>query len=154
MLNTTNNAPSNALNLPGERIYADYVHMSKTDHAIAATKTIVTLFKEVSSLVPQAGPLQQVLGITEQLITIINDVREFKDDCENLVRRILGVVKVLVEDVSRLSAPLLHGTPTAARVYTLAMYVLSLSFVSLRSPLHSSAGISRRSRMMWKDGKR
>jgi hypothetical protein len=127
MLNTTNITSSIALNSPGERIYADYVHMSKTDHAIAATKTVVTLFQEVSSLVPHAGPLQQVLGITGQLIAIINDVREIKDECEHLVRRILGVVKILVEDVSRLSAPMLHGTPTAARVYTLAMYVLSLS---------------------------
>jgi hypothetical protein len=150
MLSTTT---STALNLTGERIYADYAHMSKTDHAIAATQTVITLFKEVSSLVPHAGPLQQVLGITGQLITIINDVREFKDECENLIRRILGVVKILVEDVLRLSAPMLHGTPTAARVYTLAMYVSSLSYVSVRILLNPSAGTSRQSRTMWRNGR-
>ncbi|KZP10028.1 hypothetical protein FIBSPDRAFT_991841 [Athelia psychrophila] len=42
--------------------YADYFHMSVKDHFLGASSTIVTLVKEVSDLIPNAGPLSTYGG--------------------------------------------------------------------------------------------
>lgn len=99
--------------------YADYSHMSVKDHFLSASSTIVTLVKEISDLIPNAGPLSQVLGITAQLFTIINQIKTNKDDCVFLVERILRFLKDIAEECKRLDAPIGVGTPTAARLNNL-----------------------------------
>jgi hypothetical protein len=106
------------------RVYADYTYMSVADHVVTGAQTIVNLFRDVSTLVPNAGPLQQVMSVTGQLISIVKEIRDNKEDCEHLIERILLFVKNLAKECSQLNVPILHGTPTAARLYTLTMYVI------------------------------
>lgn len=96
--------------------YGDYAHMSRTDHFIGASSTIVDLVKEVSEIIPNAGPLSQVLGITGQLFTIINQIRSNKDDCMFLVERILRFLKDIAEECKQLDAPIKAGSRTALRL--------------------------------------
>ena len=93
--------------------YADYTHMSFLDHATDASSTIVTLFKEVSDLIPNAGPLSQVLGITGQLFEIVDQIKTNKEGCEFLVERILRFLKSIAEACKRLKTPIPAGSPTA-----------------------------------------
>lgn len=95
--------------------------MDLSDHVISGSLTIVTLFKDVSALIPHAGPLTQVMGVTKELISVINEMKDNKDGCEYLVERVLLFVKNLIEEMTRMNVPLRDGTPTAARVYALAM---------------------------------
>jgi hypothetical protein len=90
--------------------------MDVTDHALGASSTVVTLLKDVSALIPHAGPLSQVLDITNQLIGVINKIRDNKDACEFLVERILRFMKSLMEECSRLNVPIGDGTPMEARL--------------------------------------
>ncbi|KZP29168.1 hypothetical protein FIBSPDRAFT_927216 [Athelia psychrophila] len=96
--------------------YADYSHMSVSDHFLGASSTIVTLVKEVSDLIPNAGPLSQVLGITAQLFTIIKQIKTNKDDCVFLVERILRFLKDIAEECKQLDAPIRASSRTAARL--------------------------------------
>lgn len=96
--------------------YDDYTHMSRTDHFIGASSTIVDLVKEVSDLIPNAGPLSQVLGITGQLFTIINQIKANKDDCMFLVERILRFLKDIAEECKQLDPPIRAGSRTASRL--------------------------------------
>jgi hypothetical protein len=89
--------------------------MDVTDHVLGASSTIVTLLKEVSDLIPNAGPLSHVLGITNQLFGIINQIRDNKDACEFLVERILRFMKDLMEECARFKVPIGDGTPMEAR---------------------------------------
>lgn len=104
-------------------VYADYAHMNVNDHVIAASLTIATLFKDVSSLIPQAGPLSQILGAIKELLTIVNEVRDLKDKCEFLIERILNFIKGLTEEIELLDEPLQFGTPIAGRLFTLLQCV-------------------------------
>jgi hypothetical protein len=90
-----------------------------TDHIIGGSLTIVTLFKDVASLIPHAGPLSQILGVTRHLILVVNEMRSNRNGCEELVQRVLLFMRNLVEDLSRANVPLQDGTPTAARLYAL-----------------------------------
>ena len=96
--------------------YADYTHMSFLDHVIDASSTIVTLFKELSDLIPNAGPLSQVLGITGQLFEIVDQIKTNKESCEFLVERILRFLKGIAEECRRLNKPIPAGSSTAARL--------------------------------------
>jgi hypothetical protein len=98
---------------------ANYARMDVTDHIIGASSIIVTLLKEVSDLIPNAGPLSQVLGITKELIAIINQMRDNKDACEFLVERVLRFLKDLMEECARLKVPIGDDTPMAARLQKL-----------------------------------
>jgi hypothetical protein len=112
--------------------------MDVTDHVLGASSTIVTLLKEVSDLIPNAGPLSQVLGITNQLFGIVNQIRDNKDACEFLVERILRFMKDLMEECARLKVPIEDGTPMEARLRNLYSRVtfprLSLVVVSYGPP--------------------
>lgn len=99
--------------------YGDYTHMSPTDHFIGASSTIVDLVKEVSDLIPNAGPLSQVLGIVGQLFTIINQIKANKDDCMFLVERILSFLKLIAEECKQLEAPIRAGSRLALRLHDL-----------------------------------
>lgn len=121
ILSTTTTA-SHAIAPTSDRFsYTDYTRMDLSDHVISGSLTIVTLFKDVSALIPHAGPLTQVMGVTKELISVINEMKDNKDGCEYLVERVLLFVKNLIEEMTRMNVPLRDGTPTAARVYALAM---------------------------------
>ena len=98
--------------------YGDYTHMDATDHFLGASQTLVTLVKEVADLIPHAGPLSKVLGLTGQLFVIINQIRTNKDDCVFLVERILHFLKDIAVEYKRLEAhaPIRAGSPTAVRL--------------------------------------
>ena len=97
--------------------------MDVKDHVLSGSSTIVTLFKQVSDLIPNAGPLSQVLGITKELIGIINQIRDSRDGCEFLVERILRFMKDLIGECARLNEPIRDGTPMAQRLYDLMSWV-------------------------------
>ena len=90
--------------------------MDAADHALTAASTITTLLKEVSNLIPNAGPLANVLGVTKELITIINQMRNNNEQCSFLVERILGFLKILSKETERLHEPIRDGSPTADRL--------------------------------------
>ncbi|KZP29708.1 hypothetical protein FIBSPDRAFT_926867, partial [Athelia psychrophila] len=96
--------------------YGNYTHMSVKDHFLGASQTIVTLVKEVSDLIPNAGPLAQVLGITGAVFEIINQIKTNKDDCVLLVERILRFLKDMAEECKLLDAPIVDGSATARRL--------------------------------------
>ncbi|KZP21504.1 hypothetical protein FIBSPDRAFT_931554 [Athelia psychrophila] len=98
-------------NSPDPR-YRDYTRMDTWDHVVGASSTIVTLAKEVSGLIPNAGPLSQVLGITGQLFAIVNQVKANQEDCVFLVERILGFLKGIAGQCKRFNAPIHAGSPT------------------------------------------
>jgi hypothetical protein len=83
--------------------YANYTQM---DHTLSGSLTIVTLFKEVSSLVPHSGPLLQVLGLTKELIGVINQIRDNRAGCEFFVEHILHFMKKLTEECARINEPI------------------------------------------------
>jgi len=95
--------------------------MDVQDHLLSGSLTIVTLLKEVSALIPHAGPLSQVLGVTKELIGVINQIRDNRDSCEFLVERILRFMKNLMEECARLNEPIRDGTPTARRLHNLML---------------------------------
>ncbi|KZP07030.1 hypothetical protein FIBSPDRAFT_898372 [Athelia psychrophila] len=89
--------------------YANYPHMSVKNHFLGASSTIVTLVKEVSDLIPNVGPLSQVLGITGELFAIIKQVEANAGDCVFLVERILRFLKDIAEQCKE--APIRAGSP-------------------------------------------
>ena len=95
--------------------------MDVQDHILSGSLTIATLLKEVSGLVPNAGPLSQVLGVTKELIGVINQIRDNRDSCEFLVERILRFMKTLIEECARLNEPIQEGTPMAQRLHHLML---------------------------------
>jgi hypothetical protein len=90
--------------------------MDAADHALGAASIITTLLKEVSGLIPHAGPLANVLGVTKDLINIVNQMRDNKDQCSFLAERILRFLKYLSEESARLNEPIRDGSPTANRL--------------------------------------
>ncbi|KAF7966867.1 hypothetical protein HWV62_36675, partial [Athelia sp. TMB] len=76
----------------------DLPHMSVQDHLISGSSLILSLFKEVSELIPNAGPLSQVLGVTTRLFEIVDQIKTNKEGCEHLVERILGFLKAIAEE--------------------------------------------------------
>ncbi|KZP07335.1 hypothetical protein FIBSPDRAFT_288436 [Athelia psychrophila] len=94
--------------------YPDYTLMDTWDHIVGASSTIITLVKEVSDLIPNAGPLSQVLGITGQLFAIVNQVKANEGDCVFLVERILRFLKEIAEQCERFNAPIRASSPTGA----------------------------------------
>jgi hypothetical protein len=91
--------------------------MGVADYAVGAASTITTLFKEVSDLIPNAGPLANVLGVTKELMAIINQIQDNKEQCSFLVERILFFLKDLPKESARPNGP---GSPTADRLNKLA----------------------------------
>jgi len=90
--------------------------MDAADHALSAASTITTLLIEVSNLIPNAGPLANVLGLTKELINIINRMRDNNEQCSFLVERILGFLKNLSKENARLNEPIRDDSPTADRL--------------------------------------
>jgi hypothetical protein len=97
------------------------VRMDAVDHALSAASTITTLLKEISALIPNAGPLANVLGVTKELIKMINQMRDNNDQCSFLVERILGFLKRLSKETARLNEPIRDGSPTADRLDELVL---------------------------------
>ena len=96
--------------------YGVSTQMARADHVRVGVSTIATLFEVVSSLIPQATPLSQVLGVTKELVAIIDQMRDNKGTCSFLVERILRFLKVLSEECAQLNEPIREGTPTALRI--------------------------------------
>ncbi|KAG6852022.1 hypothetical protein C0991_004040 [Blastosporella zonata] len=92
------------------------IRMDAADHALGAALTITTLLKEVSSLIPSAGPLANVLGVAKELINIVNQMSDNKDQCDFLVERILRFLSSLANECAGLEEPIRSGTPTAHRL--------------------------------------
>lgn len=100
--------------------YVDYAHMSSSDHFLSGSLTITTLFKDISSIVPHAGPLTQVLGLIKELIVVVTEMRDNQEACNRLIERILRFLKNIVYEAARLNVPLQEGTATAARLKALS----------------------------------
>lgn len=100
------------------------------DRVISGSTAIVSLFKDVADLLPREGPLCQVLKITRALNSVINQMQDDtnKSSCEYLVERVLGFLKNLVTDSKRVGTPLHDGTPAAAKLFVLLMYVILLLY--------------------------
>lgn len=111
------------------------IRMNAVDHVLGGTSTIVALLKDVARLVPNAGPLAQILGVTKELITIISQMRDNKDGCLHLAERILLFLKNISEETARLNLPIREGSPTALRLDELVVYV-TLSLRELFSYNH------------------
>lgn len=94
-------------------------HMGFSDHVRNGSLTLVTLFKDASALVPHAGPLSQILGVTKELIVMFNDMKDNKDGCSHIVRRVLHFVKSFSEELDRMKISVREGTGTASRLYIL-----------------------------------
>ncbi|KAG6833355.1 hypothetical protein H0H87_008531, partial [Tephrocybe sp. NHM501043] len=92
------------------------IRMDAADHALGAAYTITTLMKEVSSLIPHAGPLASALGVTKELISNINQMRDNKDQCSFLAERILRLLKRVANECAQLKDPILDGSPTSNRL--------------------------------------
>jgi hypothetical protein len=90
--------------------------MGATDYALSTASAITTLLKEVSDLIPHAGPLAKVLGVTKELFSIINQMQDNNEQCSFLVKRILDFLKDLSEENARLNEPIRDGSPTADRL--------------------------------------
>jgi hypothetical protein len=101
--------------------YTDYTSTSLTNRIVDGSTTIVTLLREVAAVIPAASPLCQVLGVTKELLFIVTEMRDIREGCEHLIERILLFVKNLVEEFSQMNMPIRQGTPTAARLYALAL---------------------------------
>ncbi|KAG6852265.1 hypothetical protein C0991_001443 [Blastosporella zonata] len=69
------------------------IRMDAADHALGAALTITTLLKEVSSLIPHAGPLANVLRVAKELITIVNQMHDNKDHAIEEIKKDAGVWK-------------------------------------------------------------
>jgi hypothetical protein len=106
---------SSILPLNGRPEYTNYTNKDTAGLIL----TIVILFQAVTQLIPHAGPLAQILGVTKELITAVNEMQDNKDGCEHLVERIITHVKNIIEELTRMNVPLSAGTPTAARLYVL-----------------------------------
>lgn len=96
--------------------YPDYTHTSVQDRFLGASLAVVTLAKGLSGLIPAAGPLSHVLGVTIQLFDIIKQVKTNRDSCEFLVERILRLLKGITLECKRLNMPMDAGSPTAERL--------------------------------------
>jgi len=94
------------------------IRMDAADHVPGGTSTIVALPKDLADLIPQAGPLAQVLGVTKELIVITNQIRDMAN-CSYLAERILKFLKDLSMESVRLNEPILEGSPTALRLMAL-----------------------------------
>jgi len=70
----------------------------------------------VSQMAP-SGPLAQVLDHTKDLIAVISDKHDNKDDLEYLVQRVLRFLKGMTE----MKFPLHDGTSMAAGLYALGL---------------------------------
>jgi hypothetical protein len=110
---------SSILSLNRRPDFANYTNKDTAGLILGGVLTIVTLFQTVTQLIPHAGPLAQILGVTKELITVVNDMQDNKDGCEHLVERIICHVKNIIEELTRMNVPLAAGTPTAARLYVL-----------------------------------
>jgi hypothetical protein len=93
-------------------MYVNYTHMDVGD-VLSGSSTIIMLLKQVSNLIPHAEPMLQVLGVTQELIGVINQIQGNKDSCEFLVERILHFMKKLIEECAQLNMPIQDGTPVA-----------------------------------------
>lgn len=122
-------SPSNAVTRTGttqshqlqNSQYTEFTREKLSDQILSGSLTIVTLFKEIANVIPNAGPLAQILGVTKELILVINEMKDNKEGCEDLVERILKFVKNLADELKRMNVPLYDGTPTAARLYALLL---------------------------------
>jgi hypothetical protein len=152
-------ALSSVLPLNHHPDYADYTDGDQAGRILGGVLTIVELFQTVTNFIPHAGPLPQILCVTKELITTINQIQDNKDDCKHLVERIIRHMENIIEELTRMNAPLVAGTPTAARLYVL----LSCVRGSLPSYPDNSAHICEFSRnikairddaIMWRDWSR
>ncbi|KAG6844681.1 hypothetical protein H0H87_004721 [Tephrocybe sp. NHM501043] len=92
------------------------IRIDASDHALGAASTAPTLIKEVSSIIPHTGPLASALGVTKELISIVNQMRENKDQCLFLVERILRILRDVAKESARLKDPIRYGSPAADRL--------------------------------------
>lgn len=99
-----------------EATFNNSIHMGATDHTLGAAFIVTALLKDVSKLIPIASPLASVLGITKELLNIINQMRVNHDECLFLVERILRFLKHLYEESVLISVPIQDDSHTVSRL--------------------------------------
>lgn len=91
------------------------------DHIAGAPSICVALLTEVSDLIPNSGPLSQVLGITRLLFDIVDKIKTNKESCEFLVEHILRFLRNLAQECNRLNTSIFDDSLTAERLRELEM---------------------------------
>jgi hypothetical protein len=91
--------------------YMDHTNMG-TGQLLTGSSTIVILFNEVANLIPHAGLLLGLLGAAKELIIVINEIRDNKDDYEYLVERVLCFIKHLSKESTQMNVSLQDDTST------------------------------------------
>lgn len=105
--------------------YSDYTRTSAADKALTTSTLIVTLFQDVADLVPNAGPLSQILGVTKDVMAMVTQMRDNKSDCDYLIERILRILWKIAMEVSTLNIPLERDGATTQRLTILEWQVRS-----------------------------
>lgn len=95
----------------------------KVGDVVNGSPTVVTLFEDVTDLIPYVGPPYRVLEATKGLNRVVNEMpnNPNKTSCESLEERILLFLKNLVEDSERADVPLTEGSPAAAKLFVLSL---------------------------------
>src|ERR1700691_2390566 len=114
--------PSSADDEP--QAYPDYTHTTVTDRLLNDTSLVVTLFKSVSTNIPHAGPLSEVLGVIQTLMGVVRQMRDSRDDCNYLIERILRFLQNLLQELEWSNTRTENGTRTALRVFNLVWCVV------------------------------
>lgn len=116
-------------------VYGGYADSSPGDQVLAGASTIIGLMQQVSALVPQSGPLSVVFGAAQQLIAVVGEMKDNRDECEHLLERILLFISGVAEELRVSNVVLVEGSSTAARLQTLLWYVLFLFLINRISSL-------------------
>ena len=97
--------------------------MGPIGHVLEGTSSVVAaLLRDLSFLIPLAGPLAQVLSVTKELIITINQMWESGEGGSYLAERILKLFIALSEERAKLDE-LREGSPMALRLMKLELYV-------------------------------
>ena len=114
--------PSSADDEP--QAYPDYTHTTVTDRLLNDASLVVSLFKSVSTKIPHAGPLSEVLGVIQTLMGVVRQMRDSRDDCNYLIERILRFLQNLLQEFEWSNTPIENGTRTALRLFNLLWCVV------------------------------
>ncbi|KAK0533678.1 hypothetical protein OC835_002933 [Tilletia horrida] len=84
------------------------------DDGVAAADTVVSLFSELSDLVPLAGPfLAMGLGVIKEIFAIVQDVRNNKSACEAFATKVMETFHEFAIAAKSAGRPILPGSSAA-----------------------------------------
>ena len=131
---TSGSAPIPPIPIPGplapqhpgslQRAYPDYVNGRASRLASDATLAVASMLNDIPSLpLAIAGPLAQIVDVVSGTIEAIKLMRQNKDECLHLITRVVNFLQSLVDEWRTSNVPIFDGSPTAARLFALRLYV-------------------------------